>query len=35
MRSAIKRTVMNAYCAGWLPAWCLVALFAVLRLGKA
>lgn len=35
MRSTIKQVAMNAYCAGWLPAWCVVALFAVLRLGKA
>lgn len=32
MRSTIKRAVMDAYCRGWLPAWCVRFAFKALGL---
>lgn len=32
MRSFVKRIVMDGYCHGWLPAWCVRFVFCALRL---
>ncbi len=33
MRSIFKRVLMDAYCMGLLPAWCIKAAFKAFKLG--